>query len=79
MSGAHVGTITAGDGFGELALLHDGVRMATVTATSEVTLYALERASFLEAVTGSRQAQRAARELMAERLPTPPLAGEEGA
>jgi hypothetical protein len=78
MSGAHVGTITAGDGFGELALLHDGVRMATVTATSEVTLYALERASFLEAVTGSRQAQRAARELMAERLPTPPLAGEEG-
>jgi MFS family permease len=78
MSGAYLGTIRPGDGFGEIALLHDGVRTATVTATSDVTLYALERAPFLEAVSGSRQARRAATELIAERLPTPPLAGDEG-
>jgi CRP-like cAMP-binding protein len=71
---AHVRTIGPGDGFGEIALLRDSARTATVTATSNVTLYALERAPFLEAVTGSRQAHRAARELVAERLATPPLA-----
>jgi MFS family permease len=78
MGGAYVRTIGPGDGFGEIALLRDGVRTATVTATSEVTLYALERAPFLEAVTGSRQAHRAARELVAERLAAAPLAIEEG-
>ncbi|MGZ4170923.1 MAG: cyclic nucleotide-binding domain-containing protein [Solirubrobacteraceae bacterium] len=78
MGGAYVRTITPGDGFGEIALLRDGVRTATVTAASHVTLYTLERAPFLEAVTGSRQAQRAARELIAERLAAPSLAGEGG-
>ena len=57
-------------------LLHEGLRTATVAATSAVTLYALGRASFLEAVTGSRQAHRAARDLVAERLAAPPLALE---
>jgi MFS family permease len=78
MGGDYVRTISPGDGFGEIALLRDGVRTATVTATSDVTLYALERAPFLEAVTGSGQAQRAARALVAERLPMAPLAGEQG-
>jgi MFS family permease len=76
IGGAYVRTIAPGDGFGEIALLRDSPRIATVTATSNVTLYALERAPFLEAVTGSRQAQRAARELVAERLAAPPLATE---
>jgi hypothetical protein len=75
IGGAHVRTISPGDGFGEIALLHDGVRTATVTATSEVALYALQRAPFLEAVTGSHQAHRAARQLVAERLAMPGLAG----
>jgi CRP-like cAMP-binding protein len=73
-----VRTLGPGDGFGEIALLHEGVRTATVAATSQVTLYALGRPSFLEAVTGSRQAHRAARQLVAERLATPPLAAEGG-
>jgi hypothetical protein len=78
IGGAHAGTLGPGDGFGEIALLHQGVRTATVACTSEVTLYALARAPFLEAVTGSRQAHRAARELVAERLAAPPLAVDGG-
>jgi MFS family permease len=78
IGGAHVDTLGPGDGFGEIALLHQGVRTATVTATSAVALYALERAPFLEAVTGSGQANRAVRELVAQRLGTPPLATGKG-
>ncbi len=78
IGGAHVQTLGPGDGFGEIALLHEGVRTATVTATSAVTLYAFESAPFLEAVTGSRQAHRAARALVAERLAAPPLASDTG-
>jgi hypothetical protein len=76
IDGAPVRALGPGDGFGEIALLHEGVRTATVTAASDVTLYALERAPFLEAVTGSRHAQRIARELVAERLAGPPMAAD---
>jgi CRP/FNR family transcriptional regulator, cyclic AMP receptor protein len=68
INNARVGTLAAGVGFGEIALLRDGRRIATVTATSDATLYGLQRASFLEAVTGSRRASQTARELVAERL-----------
>ncbi len=78
IGGEYIRTLGPGDGFGEIALLHEGMRTATVTCRSEVTLYALARAAFLEAVTGSRQAHRVARELVAERLAAPPLAVDGG-
>jgi hypothetical protein len=70
IDGAHVRTLTPGEGFGEIALLRDGVRTATVVARGPATLYALERAPFLEAVTGSYQASQAAEKIVADRLAT---------
>jgi CRP-like cAMP-binding protein len=57
-----------GDGFGEIALLNDTPRTATVTAATEASLYRLAREDFLQAVTGVADVHRAARRLAADRL-----------
>ena len=68
IAGETVRSVVPGDGVGEIALLRDGVRTATVTAEEPSTVYALARAPFLEAVTGSQHAQRVADEMVARRL-----------
>jgi MFS family permease len=53
-------TMTAGEGFGEIALLHDVPRTMTVTAADDVVLRTISRADFLPAVTGFDEARSAA-------------------
>jgi hypothetical protein len=56
-----------GEGIGEIALLHDVPRTATVTAIEPCVLLALGRSDFLEAVTGHAQAHTVAVQEAAER------------
>jgi MFS family permease len=58
----------AGDYFGEIALLRDVPRTATVTAATATRLFALERADFLAAVTGHALAEAAAEDVVDARL-----------
>jgi CRP-like cAMP-binding protein len=66
--GQHVATLGRGQAFGEIALLRDVPRTATVTAATSLELFALAREPFLEAVTGHPQSRRAADDLADGRL-----------
>jgi hypothetical protein len=56
-----------GEGFGEVALLRDAPRNATVTAVEATALVAVERSAFLGAVRGSRRSAEAASAVADER------------
>jgi MFS family permease len=56
-----------GESFGEIALLHDVPRTATVRSTSDTRLLALDREKFLFAVTGHRRSHQLARAVVGER------------
>jgi len=66
--GQHVATLGEGDYFGEIALLRDVPRTATVRAKGDVELFALERDEFLGAVTGHVESVEAADAVIANRL-----------
>ena len=68
--GTSIATAVEGDYFGEIALLHDVPRTATVRATSDGAVWALDQEEFLATVTGVPQAESAAHAVSAERLRT---------
>jgi MFS family permease len=67
-AGVVLAELSRGDAFGEIALLRDVPRTATVTARTDGLLYALEKAAFLIALTGHADAARAADRLADDRL-----------
>jgi hypothetical protein len=66
--GQTVAVLGPGDYFGEIALLRDVPRTATVTTRTPCVLYALEREDFLSAVTGHGPSARAADAVVGARL-----------
>ena len=66
--GRVVGVLGRGEGFGEIALLHDVARTATVTASTSAELVEVDRDAFLVAVTGHAQTRQRAEHAASERL-----------
>jgi CRP-like cAMP-binding protein len=60
--------LEAGDYFGEIALLRDVPRTATVVAVTELELLSVEREAFIGAVTGQPESAEAAHSVIASRL-----------
>jgi predicted MFS family arabinose efflux permease len=73
--GQMISELDAGGYFGEIALLRDIPRTATVTAKTNAVLYALDREDFLSAVTGHAQSAEAAETVMSARLAGPAATG----
>jgi CRP-like cAMP-binding protein len=63
-----------GEYFGEIALLRDVPRTATITAREDTELRAIERDDFLAAVTGHSLSRSQAETIVDERLATVPTA-----
>jgi MFS family permease len=67
-NGQRVASLGPGDFFGEIALLRDAPRMATIRTESNVTLYSLERDEFVAAVSGHPVSTTASESIIAARL-----------
>ncbi len=67
-NGRRLGTLSRGDGFGEIALIRQVPRTASVTALSDALLYVLGKEPFVVSVTGHAPTASAAGSIIAEHL-----------
>jgi MFS family permease len=70
--GVEIRRIAAGDGCGEIALIRDVPRTASVVADGPVDTFRLDRDAFLAAVTGTSASRVAADRLISDRLAATP-------
>jgi MFS family permease len=68
--GRELRRLARGEGFGELALLRDVPRTATVTARTDARLFALDKPTFLASIGSHPRAAGEAERLVSERLPS---------
>jgi MFS family permease len=66
--GRLIRTLGAGDGFGEIALLHDIPRTTTVRARTPLELYTLDRRDFVVTIGGYQSSAREANTVVDDRL-----------
>ena len=66
-AGRQVARLTRGEGFGEIALIEEVPRTATVTATVPTEVYCLQKAPFILALTGHAPAKTAATSVITKR------------
>jgi CRP-like cAMP-binding protein len=66
--GGRLGEMGPGDSFGEIALLRDVPRTASVVAAGPVEVFALDRDAFLAAVSGDARSHTAAEAVVVKRL-----------
>jgi CRP-like cAMP-binding protein len=65
-----INELDAGDSFGEIALIRDVPRTASVVADTDVTTYTLSREVFLRALSGNPASAHAADRVIEERSAT---------